>query len=330
MLWGGWFALVPLPLPQVPFEFDLKSGSSLRQVAHTLQARHVLWEPWSFIVMGRLLGRQTHIRAGSYAWNRPLSALQLLNRLTTGDDRLQLEARLVEGMNFAQVRAVLEANPLLRPGSPPPSDQVLLQQLGLPDAGPEGLFFPDTYFFNPGDSELDLLRRAARAMHQHLQQAWAQRAPGLPYETPYQALIMASIIEKESARADERPLIAAVFLNRLRLGMRLQTDPTVIYGMGLRYQGSIHKRDLLTDTPYNTYTRAGLPPTPIAMPGEGAIEAALHPATSKALYFVAKGDGTHQFSTTLAQHNQAVHTYQLHHAPPAPVPHSATVTEGQP
>ncbi len=270
--------------------------------------------------MGRILGRQTHIKAGSYAWTQPMSALQLLNRLTAGDTQ-QNEARLIEGMSFTQVRALLESNPQLHTSSPPQNDRDILQQLGLPYAGPEGLFFPDTYFFNPGDSELDVLRRAARAMQVRLDQAWAQRAADLPYQTPYQALIMASIIEKESARAEERPLIAGVFINRLRLGMRLQTDPTVIYGLGSRYQGNLHKKDLLFDTPYNTYTRPGLPPTPIAMPGQAAIDAALHPAPTKALYFVAKGDGSHQFSDTLAQHNQAVQKYQLHHAQLNPALH---------
>lgn len=319
VLWGGWFALFPLPLPQVPFEFDLKSGTTLRQVAQELRAQQVLWEPWSFIGMGRLLGRQTHIKAGSYSWTHPLTALQLLNRLTAGDSQ-QNEARLIEGMNFSQVRSLLESNPQLRASHTPLSNPELMQQLGLPYAGPEGLFFPDTYFFNPGDSELDLLRRAARSMKVRLDQAWSHRAPDLPYQTPYQALIMASIIEKETARAAERPLIAAVFINRLHLGMRLQTDPTVIYGMGSRYQGTIHKKDLLLDTPYNTYTRSGLPPTPIAMPGQGAIDAALHPATTRALYFVAKGDGSHQFSETLTEHHQAVQKYQLRHAPGTPAP----------
>lgn len=311
LLWGGWVSLFPLSLPQTPFEFDLKNGLTLRQVAHELQARHVLWEPWSFTLLGRVLGRQTHIKAGSYEWNRPLSALQILDRLTSGDS-LQNEARLVEGMSFSQVRTMLATNPQLRPAGATLSEADLLHQIGLPYEVPEGLFFPDTYFFNPGDSDLDLLKRAANAMSRRLQRAWLQRAQGLPYQTPYQALIMASIIEKESARAEERPLIAAVFINRLRLGMRLQTDPTVIYGMGTHYHGNIHKKDLLTDTPYNTYTRAGLPPTPIAMPGQGAIDAALHPATTQALYFVAKGDGSHQFSDTLAQHNRAVQKYQIH------------------
>jgi len=311
-LWLAVFALYPLRLPATPFQYDLKSGSTLRSVAHDLKERGVLWEPWTFTMVGRLLGQQGKIKAGSYQWEEPLTALQLLNRMTRGDS-IQSEARLIEGMTFAQFRATLDENENLRHLTYGLPERDILKLLGDDVTAAEGQFYPDTYFFNKGGTDLDIMKRAHRAMAQRLNVVWSHRAAGLPYEQPYAALIMASIIEKETGRAEERPLIAAVFINRLQQHMKLQTDPTVIYGMGPRFDGNIHKRDLLTDTPYNTYTRPGLPPTPIAMPSLAALEAAVHPASSRALYFVAKGDGTHQFSETLTQHNQAVVKYQLKH-----------------
>jgi len=191
------------------------------------------------------------------------------------------------------------------------SDAEIMRAIGSPYGVPEGLFFPDTFYFDRNSTDIALLKISYAAMQTKLEKAWLGREPGLPYKTPYEALIMASIIEKETGKASERPMIAGVFVNRLRIGMRLQTDPTVIYGMGLRFDGNIRKKDLSIDTPYNTYTRAGLPPTPIAMPGLASIEAALHPANTKALYFVGKGDGSHAFSNNLAEHNRAVVRYQL-------------------
>ncbi len=314
-LWLAVFALYPLGLPATPFQYDLKPGSTLRSVAHDLKERGVLWEPWTFTMVGRLLGQQGKIKAGSYQWDESLTALQLLNRMTRGDS-IQSEARLIEGMTFAQFRATLDENENLRHLTYGLPERDILKLLGLDITAGEGQFYPDTYFFNKGGSDLDIMKRAHRAMVQRLNVVWSHRTAGLPYEQPYAVLIMASIIEKETGRAEERPLIAAVFINRLQQHMKLQTDPTVIYGMGTRFDGNIHKRDLLADTPYNTYTRPGLPPTPIAMPSLAALEAAVHPASSRALYFVAKGDGSHQFSETLAQHNQAVVKYQLkHHGP---------------
>jgi UPF0755 protein len=310
--WAGVFCLYPLSLPSTPFQFDLKPGSGLRAVSRDLADRKLLLEPWSLTVAGRILGLQSHIKAGSYEFDQPLTALRVLIKITRGDS-VQSEAKLIEGMTFTQFRALLDANPDLDHRTRGLPENAVLQHLGSTEDSPEGLFFPETYFFNKGGSDWDLLSRARRTMQKKLAAAWDKRAPGLPYENPYQALIMASIIEKETGKPEERPLIAAVFVNRLRLGMRLQTDPTVIYGMGPSFDGNIRKRDLLRDTPYNTYTRSGLPPTPIAMPGLAAIEAALHPAESRALYFVARGDGTHQFSDTLADHNQAVTKYQLKH-----------------
>ncbi len=312
VLWLAVFALYPLRLPATPFQYELKSGSTLRSVAHDLKERGILWEPWSFTLVGRLMGQQGKIKAGSYEWDAPLTALQLLNRMTRGDS-VQSEAKLIEGMTFAQFRAVLDGNEDLRHLTTGLSERDILGQLGGDATSAEGQFFPDTYFFNKGGTDLDIMKRAHRALVQRLNAVWSHRAAGLPYEQPYEVLIMASIIEKETGKAEERPMIAGVFINRLQQGMKLQTDPTVIYGMGRRFDGNIRKRDLLADTPYNTYTRAGLPPTPIAMPSFAALEAAVHPASTRALYFVAKGDDTHQFSETLAEHNKAVVKYQLKH-----------------
>jgi UPF0755 protein len=235
--------------------------------------------------------------------------LRLFHMITEGDTSLS-GITFIEGWTFKQMRQALNADNDVKHDTLGLSDREIAEKLGLGVSEPEGMFFPDTYYFSIGMSDLDILKRANRVMETKLTEYWAQRDPGLPYQTPYDALIMASIVEKETGQGKERPLIAGVFLNRLRIGMRLQTDPTVIYGMGDHYDGNIRKQDLLTDTPYNTYTRVGLPPTPIAMPGAASILAVLHPAKSKALYFVSRGDGTHQFSDTLEEHNRAVWRYQ--------------------
>jgi UPF0755 protein len=216
---------------------------------------------------------------------------------------------LVEGWSFRQVREALRKADQLKPLTQDLTAQDIMQQLGRQTAA-EGRFFPDTYTYSKGSTDLHVLQRAARAMDKKLATAWAQLPAQSPLQTPEQALILASIIEKETGRGSDRPLISAVFSNRLRIGMRLQTDPSVIYGLGDKFNGNLRKVDLQTDTPWNTYTRAGLPPTPIAMPGKAALLAAVQPATSKALYFVAKGDGTSVFSSTLDDHNRAVNKYQ--------------------
>jgi len=309
---GGWlayFASSTLVLPQTPFSFELKSGSSLKAVARQLESAGLLKERWSFIVLVRALGKASDLKAGNYLLEKNPTALELFRMITKGDVR-QSEIKFIEGWTFHQMRQALDENPSLTHETAGLSDAELLKRLGIAEQHPEGLFFPDTYYFSIGMSDTAVLRRSYALMQTHLARAWEARAPGLPYATPYEALIMASIVEKETGSAGERPQIAGVFLNRLRIGMRLQTDPTVIYGMGESYDGNIRKRDLLTDTPYNTYTRTGLPPTPIAMPGLGAIQAAVQPEKTAALYFVSKGDGTHQFSATLDQHNRAVARYQ--------------------
>ncbi len=310
---GGWFyyyANSPLPLPMSPFEFTVKPGASLKSLARQLTDANLLPEAQSFWLLGRATSRATGIQAGTYNLTEPLTPLALLQKLERGDV-ISVSITFVEGITFAEMRAQLESVNELKATLRGASTADVMKRIGAAEPNPEGLFFPDTYQFSAGASDLDLLKKSYRMMQQKLSAAWAQREPGLPYKSPYEALIMASIIEKETGKADERPLIGSVFTNRLRIPMRLQTDPTVIYGMGQRYDGNIRRRDLTTDTPYNTYTRDGLPPTPIAMPGWGALLAAVKPAQSDKLYFVAKGDGSHYFSRSLDEHNRAVSKYQL-------------------
>jgi UPF0755 protein len=308
--WLAWFAASRLPLPQTPFAFELTPGSSLRSVARQLTAAGLLREPWSFITLVRLTGRATDLKAGNYLLEQPPTGLELYRMLTRGEVQVA-EIRFIEGWTFRQVREALDAHPALRHETKGLSEQEILRRLGIDAPHPEGLFFPDTYYFGAGVSDLSILRRAHALLEHHLAREWEGRQAGLPYRSPYEALIMASIVEKETGVAEERPLIAGVFVNRLRLNMRLQTDPTVIYGLGEAFDGNLRRRHLETDGPYNTYLRPGLPPTPIAMPGLAAIRAALHPAPTRALYFVSRGDGTHAFSETLTEHNRAVARYQL-------------------
>jgi UPF0755 protein len=315
---AGWlirYASQPMPTPDTlyPVDFSIQRGVALKTASESLHQSGVLTTPWAFVLIARLKGKAGEIKAGSYALENPVTPLQLLRKITEGDTVLGKLA-LIEGWSFRDMRRSVAANPELRHDTQAMSDAELLQAVGAAESHPEGLFFPDTYFFDKGSSELSLYKRAYSAMQENLKAEWAARAPaGLPYRSAYEALIMASIIEKETGAAEERPQIAAVFVNRLRIGMRLQTDPTVIYGLGAGFDGNIRRDDLLADTPYNTYTRSGLPPTPIALPGMAALHAALHPDASKALYFVAKGkngNGRHVFSETLDAHNRAVARYQ--------------------
>ena len=307
--WLGWFAIAPLPLASSPIEFGIRSGMTLRAASQLMAAAGLGFAPWKFTLLGRALGRAADIKAGSYEVAAGVTPLQLLDRLTRGDVS-QAEILFVEGKTFRQIRAALDAHPDVGHDSAGLSDAELLARIGAAETHPEGLFFPDTYLFAKQSSDLHILRRAYRAMQSRLAAEWAARDPATPYATPYQALIMASIVEKETGQAADRPKVAAVFTNRLRKGMLLQTDPTVIYGMGEHFDGNIRKQDLTTDTPYNTYTRAGLPPTPIALPGLASIQAALHAPPSDLYYFVARGDGSSVFSRTLEEHNRAVAKYQ--------------------
>jgi UPF0755 protein len=295
-----------------PVAFSVERGTTLKGAARDMAEAGVLQRPWAFVLLGRFRGMAAEIKAGSYALNGPSTPFDLLRKITAGETVLG-KLTLPEGWSFAEMRRALDAHPGLRHDSAGLDEARLMQIVGAADMKAEGRFFPDTYFFDLGSSDLALYKRAYAAMRQQLDAAWAARAPGLPYRTPDEALTMASIIEKETGAPEERPLIAAVFLNRLKIGMRLQTDPTVIYGLGSRYDGNLHKSDLLADTPFNTYTRAGLPPTPIALPGADALHAALNPDKSRALYFVARGNGHHVFSDNLDAHNRAVNRYQRGH-----------------
>lgn len=307
--WFFWYVLTPWGGVAFPLNFAIERGQSLKDVAHKLADVGTLRAPWAFIVLARIKGLEGDIKAGSYVVGAPLSPLGLLQKISAGDTVLG-KLTVPEGWSFAEMRRAVDTHPGLRHDTAGMDDTQLLQALGAEVAHPEGRFFPDTYFFDLGSSDLALYKRAYSAMQAQLEAAWAMRVSGLPLRSADEALTLASIIEKETAVSDERPLIAAVFINRLKLGMRLQTDPTVIYGMGERFDGNLRKADLLADTHYNTYTRAGLPPTPIALPGAAALHAAVNPAHTRALYFVAKGGGRHAFSDTLDAHNRAVNRYQ--------------------
>jgi len=308
--WLFYFAFTPLSIPETARQLQVGPGASYRSVARQLISSGVLYERFSFMVLGRIQGRWGIIKAGIYQLPESISPIALIQKLARGDV-LMAEITFIEGWTFAQLRAALDASSALRHETTGLTDAEILQRLKAPESHPEGLFFPDTYRFNSGASDLQVLSRAYQTLHTRLQSAWEQRAPELPYTTRYEALIMASIVEKETGRPEDRRLIAAVFVNRLKRGMRLQTDHSVIYGLGRSFDGNLRKRDLLEDGPYNSYTRAGLPPTPIALPGQASLEAAMSPAPSGALYFVSRGDGTSHFSETLEEHNRAVQKYQL-------------------
>jgi UPF0755 protein len=265
--------------------------------------------PWAFEALVRVLGKAGEIKAGTYEIRPGTTPLDLLGKLTRGEFVLS-EVVFIEGWSFRQLREALDRHPHVAHETRGLADAEVLGRLDARAGHAEGLFFPDTYRFPKGASDLEILRSAYRAMEKRLEAAWAQRHPDLPLRSPYEALILASIVEKETGRGDDRALVAAVLLNRLRLGMKLQADPTVIYGLGESFDGNLRKRDLVADTPYNTYTREGLPPTPIALPGVASLEAVVKPARSEALYFVARGDGTSEFSRTLEEHNRAVTKYQ--------------------
>ena len=310
-VWLAYFALHPIDVPPNAHTFNVDHGRSLRGVSEQFSQAGLISDRWSFLVFARLMGAAGEIKAGSYEVGQQIAPYQLLEKIVRGEFA-QAELRFIEGWTFTQLRSVLDEHPALKHDSAGLSDAQILQRLGIDKASAEGLFFPDTYFFAVASSDLALLKQAYARMQAKLQALWEERAPGLPLNNPYEALIFASIVEKETGRNDERELVAAVFINRLKRGMRLQTDPTVIYGLGPAFDGNLRRRDLQTDNRYNTYTRYGLPPTPIAMPGEAAIKASLNPAQSPALYFVARGDGSHQFSSNLVEHNRAVNKFQLH------------------
>lgn len=287
---------------------DIPSGSSLASVADQLYAHGLIDTPQYFVWYSRWHGAARKVRAGEYAIEAGMTPRMFLDRIV-GGQVFQHALTLVEGWTFRQVMHAVQATDVLQHTLTNLSDADIMARIGAGGVHPEGQFFPDTYQFPSGTTDVEFLKRAYTAMQTQLQEAWSQRSANLPLASPYEVLILASIIEKETAVVSERPDISGVFIRRLQVGMRLQTDPTVIYGMGDSYTGDIRRDDLVRDTPYNTYTRKGLPPTPIAMPGQGALLAAVRPAAGDALFFVARGDGSHQFSATLDEHNQAVREY---------------------
>lgn len=307
--WLAWFAFSPVSLAKNPLEFEIRAGSSLRAAAGDIAKAGVEFPSWQFSWLGRFTGKAGDIKAGSYEVSLGATPWEILKKITRGDVT-QAEIVFIEGKTFRELRAQMDADSNLRHDSRGLPDAEILARIGAKENHPEGLFFPDTYLFAKQSSDLDVLRRAYQAMQRRLANEWENRDPAVPYDDPYQALIMASIVEKETGRPADRPFVASVFTNRLRRGMLLQTDPTVIYGLGEAFDGNLRKKDLLTDGDYNTYTRPGLPPTPIAMPGQASLHLVLHPPESDKLYFVARGDGTSVFSRTLEEHNRAVARYQ--------------------
>ncbi len=312
----GWFTLQLVDFKNSPISLDqervfvIAPGSSLNKIARAMQVEGLIDQPRYLTLLGRWYGHAEKLKVGEFLLSPGMTPLQVLDKMVAGEV-LQYSLTVVEGWSFNQMMQAINNNEKLKHTLKGLSSELIMQQLGRPDEHPEGRFLPETYLFTAGMTDLDFLKRAHKAMEQALQQAWQQRDEGLPYQSAYEALIMASIIEKETAVPAERAQIAGVFVRRLEKHMRLQTDPTVIYGMGDSYDGNIRRRDLRRDTAYNTYTRHGLTPTPIALPGVDAIYAALHPAKGDSLYFVARGDGSHYFSASLEEHINAVRKYQL-------------------
>ena len=308
---GGvaWWLQQPLPLNAESVEVSIEPGTSPREVALAwtqagVQAQPVLLYEWF-----RWSGQARRIRAGSYAIARGITPRGLLDKMVRGDEVLS-SVRLIEGWTFRQFRAELAKAENLRQTTAGMSDAQVMAAIGAAGLAAEGRFYPDTYAYSKGASDVAVLKRAQRAMQRQLEMAWAERPPGTPLRNADEALTLASIVEKETGVSSDRGHVASVFSNRLRIGMPLQTDPTVIYGLGESFDGNLRKRDLSTDSPYNTYLRTGLPPTPISMPGRASLLAAVRPDNTKALYFVSRGDGSSQFSETLAEHNRAVNQYQ--------------------
>ena len=312
VLAGGaawWWLHQPMTMTAKTLELEIEPGTRPRAVAQRVADAGVQVDPQLLYLWFRFSGQDRAIKAGNYELEQGLTPYVLLQKLARGEAS-QSAVTLVEGWNWRQVRQALQREATLKQDSSQLSDEELMKLLGREGVAPEGRFFPDTYTFSKGSSDVQVLHRALHAMDRHLADAWAMRAANTPLKSPDEALILASIVEKETGRASDRAQIAGVFTNRLRIGMLLQTDPTVIYGLGAAFDGNLRKRDLQTDTPWNTYTRPGLPITPISMPGKAALMAAVQPEQTRALYFVAKGDGTSHFSASLDEHNRAVNRYQ--------------------
>jgi UPF0755 protein len=307
--YAAWYLGSPVRIGKYPVEVEIPRGAGFRTAIEQLEKSGIAIRRTEFELLARTLGKERDIKAGSYEISQPLTPLELLQKLTRGDVT-QAEVRLLEGWTFAQFRAALDASPHLRHDTRGMSDTDILARLSAAEGHAEGLFFPDTYLFGKGASDLAVLRRSYRAMARHLKEEWEARDAAVPYRSPYEALIMASIVEKETGQAGERDMIGGVLVNRLRIGMRLQVDPTVIYGLGASFDGNLKRNHLAEDGPYNTYTRAGLPPTPIAMPGLASLRAAVRPGKTDAMYYVSRNDGSSHFSRTLEEHNRAVARFQ--------------------
>ncbi len=304
------FATGPLGFDSAtPVRVSVDPGSSLKSISRQLEQKGVVGMPWAFTLLARLRSQGGAIQAGIYEVSPAMTPTELLDRMARGE-ALHDEIKFIEGWTFRQMRSSIDAHPGLRHDTRDLSERDVLERLGAIEGHAEGLFFPDTYRFGSGTSDLVVLRKAHARMRDRLRINWDNRATGLPLNSPYELLVLASIVEKETGKPEDRTQIAAVFLNRLRIGMRLQSDPTVIYGLGTSFDGNLTRKHLETDGPYNTYIRAGLPPTPIALPGEAALAAVANPAPTRALYFVARGDGTSHFSESLSEHNRAVDRYQ--------------------
>jgi UPF0755 protein len=304
-----WWLQEPLPLAGPSAELSIEAGTSPREIAQAWVAAGVKTPAFLLYEWFRWSGQARRIRAGSYAIDAGTSPRRLLAKMVQGEESLE-HVRFIEGWTLRQLRAEMARAPFLKPVSAGMTDAEMMAAIGEPGIPAEGRFFPDTYAYSHGVSDLTVLRRAFQEMQRHLAAVWAAHEPDTPLKTQDEALVLASLVEKEARLPSERGLVAGVFINRLRIGMPLQTDPSVIYGRGPDVGGSLRRRDLLADTPYNTYTRAGLPPTPIALPGLASMQAAVRPAATTALYFVARGDGSSVFSDSLAEHNRAVNKYQ--------------------
>ena len=310
LVWIIHFLVTPLHINKVDLAIEIEPGSSLKAIAFQLVDEKILNEPWRFILLTKALGQSTKLRPGNYNLNPNITPYQLLKSFVEGR-ATEGSITFIEGQDLHTMLEKIKANDSIKKTIKPLDTKAIAIALAIPYESAEGQFFPDTYYFSRNTTDIEILQRAYKAMQKKLSYEWARRAEEVPYDNSYEALTMASIIEKETGKSIEANLISGVFIHRLSIKMKLQSDPTVIYGLGKKFNGDITKKDLLTDTPYNTYTRDGLPPTPITMPGLISIRAALHPTKTDALYFVGKGDGTHYFSENLNEHNSAVRKYQI-------------------